>query len=224
MYFSPAFIAAAASLITLGLADPLSFNSWPKEPLQAGKPITLTWSGADPSVPVTLLLREGSSTKLKDVKAITDQGKDGTFTWTPDNDIKSGQTYAFQIKQGEQVNYTALLKSSDKPSADLDDEDTTTGATSSTTATQTTGTSTQTTDTTMTTSSRALISSSASASGSPSSSAAATTTDSSEPTGTEVVNGKEPDSTGAVQTGAASIPQYSAQLAMGVVGLLAYLV
>ncbi|CAG8370557.1 unnamed protein product [Penicillium salamii] len=221
MYFSPAFIAAAASLITLGLADPLSFNSWPKEPLQPGKPITLTWSGADPSVPVTLLLREGSSTKLKDVKAITDQGKDGTFTWTPDNDIKSGQTYAFQIKQGEQVNYTALLKSSDKPLADLDDENTTTGAT----ATQTTGTSTQTTDTTMTTSSKALISSSASASGSPSSSAAATTTtDSSEPTGTEVVNGKEPDSTGAVQTGAASIPQYSTQLAMGVVGLLAYLV
>ncbi|CAG8116706.1 unnamed protein product [Penicillium salamii] len=221
MYFSPAFIAVSASLITLGLADPLSFNSWPKEPLQPGKPITLTWSGADPSVPVTLLLREGSSTKLKDVKAITDQGKDGTFTWTPDNDIKPDQTYAFQIKQGEQVNYTALLKSSDKPLADLDDENTTTG----TTATRTTGTSTQTTGTTMTTSSKALISSSASASGSPSSSAAATTTTtSSEPTGTEVVNGKEPDSTGAVQTGAASIPQYSAQLAMGVVGLLAYLV
>ena len=49
MYFSPALIAVAASFVTLGLAvDPLSFNSWPTEPLQAGKPITLTWSGGDP--------------------------------------------------------------------------------------------------------------------------------------------------------------------------------
>ena len=38
-----------ASLMTLGLAaDPLSFTSWPKEPLEPGKPVTLTWTGADP--------------------------------------------------------------------------------------------------------------------------------------------------------------------------------
>lgn len=50
MYFSPALIAATASFLTLGLAvDPLSFTSWPKEPLEAGKPITLTWAGGDPS-------------------------------------------------------------------------------------------------------------------------------------------------------------------------------
>ena len=170
------------------------------------------------------MLREGSSTKLKDVKAITDQGHEGTFTWTPDSDVKAGHNYAFQIKQGAEINYTALLKSSDKPSADLDDDNTTTGATTgTTTGTQTSGTSTQTTGTTMTTS-KHLISSSASASGSPSSSAATTTTTESKPTGTEVVNGKEPDTTDAVQTGAASIPQYSTQLFMGVAGVLAYLV
>lgn len=49
MYFSPSVIAVVASLMTLGLAaDPLSFTSWPKEPLEAGKPVTLTWTGADP--------------------------------------------------------------------------------------------------------------------------------------------------------------------------------
>ncbi|KAJ5328773.1 hypothetical protein N7452_009163 [Penicillium brevicompactum] len=220
MYFSPALIAATASLLTLGLAaDPLSFNSWPKEPLQPGKPITLTWSGGDPSQPVTILLRKGSSTQLKDVKAITDQGKDGTFTWTPDQDVKPGDTYAFQVKQGQEMNYTALLKSSDKPLPE-EEKDTTTGATTGST------TATQTTDTTMATSSKPLISSSASGSATPSSSAAATatTTTESAPTGTEVVNGKEPDSTGAVQTGAASVSRSSVQWVMGVAGLLAYIV
>jgi hypothetical protein len=192
------------------------------------------------------LLREGSATHLKDVKAITDQAKDGSFTWTPDNDIKSGQTYAFQLKQGDQINYTALLKSSGKPSADMAEEkkEVPTGApgTTSAPATQTSGSSqatqasqdtqtsqatqaTQATDTTMTTTgSKALISSSANASGSPSSSAAATSTESTMATGTEVVNGKKASSTGSVQTGVASIPQYSVQLVMGVAGLLAYLV
>ena len=173
------------------------------------------------------MLREGPSDHLKDVKAITNQGKDGSFTWTPDNDIKSGNTYAFQLKQGDQTNYTALLKSSDKPNADKPEKkEATTGATGTTTAPATqTSDSAQVTGTTLTSfGSKALISSSANASGSPSSSAAASPTESSEITGTEVVNGKEASSTSSVQSGAASIPQYSAQFVMGVAGLLAYLV
>lgn len=180
------------------------------------------------------MLRKGSSTQLKDVKAITDQGKDGTFTWTPDNDVKPGDTYAFQIKQGDDMNYTALLKSSDKPLPEEEKKEettageTTTGSPTTTGGETTTGgtTASQTTGSTMATSSKPLISSSAGASGSPSSSAAAstTTTTESEPTGTEVVNGKVPDSTGAVQTGAASISQYSVQMVMGVAGFLAYIV
>lgn len=176
---------------------------------------------------MTLLLRHGPSDHLKDVKAITDQAKDGSFTWTPDNDIKEGDTYAFQVKQGDQSNYTALLKSADKPNADTPEKkEATTAATGTTTApaTQMSGSTqaTQATGTTMTTTgSRALISSSASASGSPSSSAAASSTDSAKVTGTEVVNGKKASATGSVQTGIASIPKYSVQLVMGVAGLLA---
>ncbi|KAK4869170.1 hypothetical protein LT330_006170 [Penicillium expansum] len=264
MHFSNSVIAVTASLVSLGLAaDPLSFTSWPKDPLQPGKPITLTWIGADPDLPVTILLRHGSSGDLQDVKPITTSSKGGTFTWTPDNDVKSGDTYAFQITQKDQTNYTALLKSAGKPGADIPEAKdtnsetgtaattaaatgTTTGTSTGTTTGTTTDATTGTTDTTSTphtqttggtteatqatqttgtsTASKALISSAANPSGSPSSSAAASSTDSLKATGTEVVNGREASSTGSMQTGAASIPQYSVQLVMGIAGLLAYLV
>ncbi|KAJ5371808.1 hypothetical protein N7517_003814 [Penicillium concentricum] len=251
MYFSKSVIAVMASLVTLGLAaDPLSFTSWPKEPLEAGKPVTLTWIGADADLPVTILLRQGSSGDLQDVKPITTDGKGGTFTWTPDNDVKSGNTYAFQIRQKDETNYTALLKSAGKPLADIPEAKevqntasetgtvasnaaatgTTAGATDTTAAlnTQTIGgitQATQGTHTTMTsTASKPLISSSANPSGSPSSSVAASSSERLMATGTEVVNGKEASSTGSMQTGAASIPRCSVQLAMGIAGLLAYIV
>ncbi|CDM33037.1 hypothetical protein DTO013E5_5763 [Penicillium roqueforti] len=271
MYFSKGVIAVTASFVSLGLAaDPLSFTSWPKEPLQPGKPVTLTWTGATPGQPVTILLRQGSSGDLQDVKPITTDGKGGTFTWTPDNDVKSGDTYAFQILQKDQTNYTALLKSAGKPAADIPEAkdttetgtatstaaatgtstgatDTSTGTSGTTTGTEnTTGTSTgttaQTTDapntqttgttetthgthTTMTsTASKALINSAVNSSGSPSSSSHVSSTDKPMATSTEVVDGKKASSTGSVQTGAASIPQYSVQLVMGIAGLLACLV
>ncbi|KAJ5124906.1 uncharacterized protein N7515_008731 [Penicillium bovifimosum] len=241
MHFSQKVIAVMATLMTLGLAaDPLSFTSWPKEPLEAGKPVTLTWTGAVPDQPVTILLRKGSSGNLKDVKAITDEARDGTFTWTPDDDIKRGQTYAFQIRQADQTNYTALLKSAGKgkPAADVPEaqeattgaQDTTVPATGTTTApsTQSTGPMTEPTQETQTTlnstGSRALISSSATPSGSPSSSALSSSSDVAAATGTEIVNNQEPSSTDIVSTGDASAPKYSVQLVMGVAGLLAYLV
>ncbi|KAJ5153803.1 uncharacterized protein N7500_009242 [Penicillium coprophilum] len=251
MYFSKSVIAAMASLVALGLAaDPLSFTSWPKEPLQAGKPVTLTWIGADADKPVTILLRQGSSGDLQDVKPITTDGKGGTFTWTPDDDIKSGNTYAFQIRQKDETNYTALLKSVAKPVADVHEakelKDTTsesgtaaassaatngspTGATDTAAVhTKPIGDATQTTQgthTTMTsTASKALISSSTHLSASPSSSAAASSTEKLMATGTEVVEGKEPSSTGSMQTGAASLPEYSVQLVIGIAGLLAYFI
>ncbi|KAJ5971341.1 Cell wall beta-glucan synthesis [Penicillium vulpinum] len=120
MYFSKS-IALTASFVTLALAgDPLAFTSWPKEPLEAGKPVTLTWIGAAPDQPVTILLRQGSSGDLQDVKPITTEGRNGTFTWTPDNDVKENNTYAFQIRQKDRMNYTALLRSASKPVAHVE--------------------------------------------------------------------------------------------------------
>jgi hypothetical protein len=188
---------------------------------------------------VTITLREGPSGNLRDVKVITDQAKDGSFTWTPDNDVKNGRTYAFQVSQQDETNYTALLHSAgEKPVDTPENKATTTGATGTahTTAASatgttgaTSGTTSQTTagiQTTDVTSSKALISSSASGSASPSSSAAASTSASSSdvPMITDISNGKEASSTASVQTDAASIPQSSMKFVLGVAGLLVYLV
>ncbi|KAJ6026521.1 uncharacterized protein N7446_004879 [Penicillium canescens] len=225
MIFSKSVIAAVATLVTLGLADPLSFTAWPTEPLEAGKPVTLRWAGGvHPDQPVTIALREGPSGNLRDVKVITDQAKDGSFTWTPDNDVKSGRTYAFQISQEDETNYTALLHSAgDKP---VEDNASTTGAGTTSAPNSQTTAGTRTTDATSS-GSKALISSSANGSSTPSGSAAASSSSASStdvPMITDIRNGKEASSTGSVQNDAASIPQSSMQFVLGVAGLLVYLV
>lgn len=49
-------LAVSASLLAVGYAaEPLAFNSWPSD-IQAGKPVTLTWSGADPHQVLGLIL------------------------------------------------------------------------------------------------------------------------------------------------------------------------
>lgn len=61
MHFSKSVIAVTASLVSVGLAaDPLSFTSWPKEPLEAGKPVTLTWTGATADVVIRISSDVGS--------------------------------------------------------------------------------------------------------------------------------------------------------------------
>ncbi|KAJ5237963.1 hypothetical protein N7489_008054 [Penicillium chrysogenum] len=219
MHFSKSVLAVTASLVSLGLAaDPLSFTSWPKEPLEPGKPVTLTWTGATPDEPVTILLRQGNAGNLQDVKPITGQAKGG-----------GGSNPAAALPEAKDITSESGAAATTAATTGTA-TDATTGTTGSTTApnTQTTGgttESTQGTQTTMTsTASKALISSAASPSGSPSSSAAPSSTDSVRATGTEIVHGKEASSTESAQTGGASIPQYSVQLVMGIVGLLAYLV
>lgn len=45
MHFT-SVLAVSASLLALGYAaEPLAFTNWPKN-IQAGKPITLAWTGA----------------------------------------------------------------------------------------------------------------------------------------------------------------------------------
>jgi hypothetical protein len=177
---------------------------------------------------VTLTLRKGTSTHLKDVETITSEAKDGTFTWTPGDNVKEGETYAFQVSQGGQVNYSALLKAgAGAPKAE------TTGATHTNPATTaatgaTTGTHTQTTMGTETqTTSKPLISSSASGSpsGSPSSSTVSSTmTNGPMMTETDVMNGKEASETGTTQSGVASVPSLSREIVLGALGLFVYLV
>lgn len=231
MHFSRV-LAVSASFITLGLAaDPLAFTSWPKD-VAAGKPVTLTWAGAVPDQPVTLTLRKGSSTHLSDVEVITSEAKDGTFTWTPGDNVKEGDTYAFQVTQGGQTNYSALLKAGvGAPKAETTGakhtNPSTTEATAATGTGTTTGTNTQTTMTTETqATSKPLISSSASGSpsGSPTStSASSTASNGPMMTDTDTMN-KEASETGSTQSGMASVPSLSRELVLGALGLFVYLV
>ncbi|CEJ57764.1 hypothetical protein PMG11_06445 [Penicillium brasilianum] len=235
-------LAVSASLFAVAFAnDPLAFTAWPKD-IQAGKPVTLTWAGGVPDQPVTLTLRKGTSTNLQDVEIITAQAKDGTFTWTPGDNVKSGQDYAFQITQGGERNYSALLKAGPAVKADSASESsqTNTAATnihaaqtssSSSSTTSNSSSSSASSGTTAaqpnTTTSKLLISSSAAAT--PSSSPASSTTivhsvTAAEPFETShIKNGKAASATGSIQNGRASSLQSYSPLVMGALGMLVYL-
>ncbi|RKF83928.1 putative extracellular matrix protein [Golovinomyces cichoracearum] len=93
--FSAIFALAQSAKLT-NTAE--SFNG-----VTAGKPMTITW--AEASGPVTLLLKEGSSTNLRTVSTLA-SGQTGTsFTWTPDTTLPS-DTYAIQINDASGVNYS----------------------------------------------------------------------------------------------------------------------
>lgn len=190
---------------------------------------------------MTLSLREGNAGDLKQVQTITDKADGGSFTWTPGDNIKDGKSYAFQISQDGQSNWSALLKAGGKPVSDSSETTqtttaTTTGASHSaeTTTATTTGAnhSTETTTTGTTTTSHStskhLISSSSvstSPSGSPTSTTVVSSITANGPYGTSTgsFHNKEATESGSVQTGAASLSRYSATLAVGALTVAAYL-
>ena len=192
-----------------------------------------------------MTLRKGSAGNLSDVEVMTAQAKDGTFTWTPGKNVKEGETYAFQVSQGGQRNYSALLKAgapvpsvSDTTQEGTTATGTTASGTSATSEGTTTGTSTgtssgtssdTTTDATQTTgiTSKPLISSAASAT--PSSSPASTSVVSSTVTSDgpmmtdDTSTHKKAKHSAGVQNAGSSL-QYSMSLVGGALSLLVYLV
>ncbi|KAI1468637.1 Ser-Thr-rich glycosyl-phosphatidyl-inositol-anchored membrane family-domain-containing protein [Daldinia caldariorum] len=71
--------------------------------IEVGKPFEVTWS--DAAGPVSLTLKDGPSDNLKTVSELT-SGETGTsYTWVPSSDLSSG-TYALEINDGSDVNYS----------------------------------------------------------------------------------------------------------------------
>ncbi|KAJ5625513.1 hypothetical protein N7510_001822 [Penicillium lagena] len=229
MHFSTSVIAISASLFSVGLAanTALSFTSFPTD-IEAGKPVTLTWTGGNPG--------EGNAGDLQDVETITSDAKDGKFTWTPDSKVADGTPYAFQIMQGSQSNYSGLLKVLGSKAVESGQTTAATQATQATTGTGTTtapatqrttqgttegateGTKTGTTTAhTTSTGSKALISSSASAAQSSSATPSSMVTESVTMGSMSATSHNRAQQTGGVQNGASRL-QYSA-----VVGALAVL-
>lgn len=178
---------------------------------------------ADLFQPVTLTLRKGTSGNLEDVETITDKAKDGTFTWTPGSNVKEGETYAFQVTQDGERNYSALLTAAAPANPPAPDA-TQTATSSGTTNAPMTGTMSMSTGEMTGTSSRALISSWASGtpSSTPASSSATRSMSAEAPFGTTVMNGKAASETGSVQS-SASVSRYSVGLAAGAMAVLFYI-
>ncbi|QKX55167.1 uncharacterized protein TRUGW13939_02259 [Talaromyces rugulosus] len=106
MGFTKVLIAGSA-LFAAALAQGVSFTEWPTS-VTAGQPTTLKWTG-DGGAPVTLTLRKGSSTDLGDVEVISPDATNGEYTWIPSTDLENASDYAFQISQGDQINYSGLV-------------------------------------------------------------------------------------------------------------------
>lgn len=123
-----------ATLALAALAQNIAFTSWPVS-LKVGEPATVTWAGGNGEVsqrypgsrfnpsnelqPVTIILRQGDPSNLRDVKVLTEAATGGEFTWIPDADLANDANYVFQITQGDQVNYSGkipLTGGNDNPS------------------------------------------------------------------------------------------------------------
>lgn len=79
-------------------------------PIVAGSPTTVTWVPTTAGT-ITLTLRQGESTYLKDVAVITSSAvNSGVFQWTPPADLPAGMDYALMItSEAGHVNYTPLF-------------------------------------------------------------------------------------------------------------------
>ncbi|KAM5442974.1 hypothetical protein MferCBS31731_001847 [Microsporum ferrugineum] len=108
MHFFKTLIAGAALVASVVAQGKISFTSFPSS-LQAGKPCEITWTGGNPQAPVTITLRKGESTNLKDVAVLTSSATGGRYTFTPSTSLVNGPDYALQISQGGEINYTGLF-------------------------------------------------------------------------------------------------------------------
>ncbi|KAG8164835.1 hypothetical protein KVR01_005110 [Diaporthe batatas] len=90
MKFTAGFIAVVTAAAP-ALAIQLTNTAYAVE---AGQPFTLTWS--DSEGPVTITLKNGASSDLKDVQVIASGITTDSFTWTPPSSLPS-DLYAFEV-------------------------------------------------------------------------------------------------------------------------------
>jgi len=154
MKFSSILVAALAAVAEAKIAFTNSAFD-----VEAGKPFNLTWGGN--VGPVTITLKNGPQTALKDVMVIDSSDSGTSFVWTPPPSLPS-DVYAFQIVDSEGVpNYSVQFTFQGTASASITSDSSTSSSVTSTSSTMTT-TTTESSTTTSTTSSSSQSSNSTS--------------------------------------------------------------
>ncbi|RYP24810.1 hypothetical protein DL765_000356 [Monosporascus sp. GIB2] len=105
--------------------------------IEAGEPFTITW--AEATGPVTITLKDGPADALTTVSTITSGQTGDSFTWTPSESLPSG-TYAFEISDGSDVNYSEQFQVSGGAASGSSTVASSTGSASATSATSTAST------------------------------------------------------------------------------------
>ncbi|KAF8544752.1 Ser-Thr-rich glycosyl-phosphatidyl-inositol-anchored membrane family-domain-containing protein [Trichophaea hybrida] len=113
MRFFTVTLAAVFASVVLAVASTENPIIKPdgKDSIVAGKPYVIKWKPTTKGG-ITLTLRQGSSTDLKDVSVIVSNAdNNGEYTWTPDASLPTGDNYAIMITSAkDEQNYTPLLK------------------------------------------------------------------------------------------------------------------
>lgn len=110
MRFSTVFLSVAAFAAAVLAAENPIIKPDGKEPILAGHAFTIEWKPTTDGT-ITLTLRQGPSTNLHTLGVIADKvPNSGTYEWTPDASLPSGDNYAIMITSANgDVNYTPLL-------------------------------------------------------------------------------------------------------------------
>jgi hypothetical protein len=107
----------SAAVFAVAAVAQIQFTNTPTA-VAVGSTYQLTWTGGDSTAPVTIILREGSSTNLGTVTTLTTTGTGGSYSWQPDATLSNAPDYAFEIVQGSEINYSkqfSLTGGSDTP-------------------------------------------------------------------------------------------------------------
>jgi len=96
----------AGSLIAASAVAQLMFTSFPPSTVAVGTPVTVTWTGAAPGVPVTIKLRKGPRGDLSEGIILTNSATGSIFTFTLDSTLVNGSDYVLEIDQGGEQNFS----------------------------------------------------------------------------------------------------------------------
>ncbi len=79
-FFTALFGIVTFAVAALAQGGGIAFTSTPSS-VSVGQSYTVTWSGGDPTQPVTIILREGNPSALTTVSTITSKETRGLAFW-----------------------------------------------------------------------------------------------------------------------------------------------